>query len=152
MLNIFITSNHIINKETLFHKSQIMITIEEEKKHKKINLINRKKYTNKEYDITIIEIKEEDEINNYIELDDNIINDIFNINKNNEYKDKTIYIMQYPEGELSVSYGILQNIYKGKEYNFNHKCCTREGSSGSPILNINNNKVKYIIKILQVHF
>ena len=73
MLNIFITSNHIINKETLFHKSQIMITIEEEKKHKKINLINRKKYTNKEYDITIIEIKEEDEISNYLELDENIM-------------------------------------------------------------------------------
>ena len=28
------------------------------------------------YDITIIEIKEEDEINNYLELDYNIINDI----------------------------------------------------------------------------
>ena len=27
---------------------------------------------------------------------------------------------------------------KDKEYNFNHKCCTKGGSSGSPILNMNN--------------
>ena len=34
------------------------------------------KYTNEEYDITIIEIKKEDNINNYLELDDILINDI----------------------------------------------------------------------------
>ena len=44
-------------------------------------------YTNKKFDITIIEIKEEDEIKNYLELDDNILNDIlYNENKNNKYK------------------------------------------------------------------
>ena len=37
------------------------------------------KYINEEYDITIIEIKEEDNINNYLELDDVIINEIINI-------------------------------------------------------------------------
>ena len=36
------------------------------------------KYTNEEYDITIIEIKEEDNINHYLELDDIILNDILN--------------------------------------------------------------------------
>ena len=49
-----------------------------------------------------------------------------------------LYIIQYPENELSVSYGILEQIYEDKKYNFNHKCSTRGGSSGSPILNINN--------------
>jgi hypothetical protein len=39
------------------------------------------KYTNKEYDITIIEIKEKDNIKNYLELDDNILNDLID-NKN----------------------------------------------------------------------
>ena len=97
------------------------------------------KYTNEEYDTTIIEIKEEDNIKNYLKLDDIIINDIINnINKNKEYINKTIYIIQYPENELSVSYGILEQIYEDKKYNFNHKCSTRGGSSGSPILNINN--------------
>ena len=78
---------------------------------------------------------EKDNINNYLELDDNIINEL-----NNEYIDKTIYIIQYPEGELSVSYGILDIIYKDRKYNFIHKCSTRLGSSRSPILNIKNNK------------
>ena len=93
-------------------------------------------------DITIIEIKEEDNINNYLELDDNIINDIINNNNyNKEYINETIYIIQYPENKLSVSYGILENIYMDKKYNFNHKCSTKGGSSGSPILNIKSNKL-----------
>ena len=29
-------------------------------------------------------------------------------------------------------------MYEDKEYNFNHKCSTKDGSSGSPILNIKN--------------
>ena len=48
-------------------------------------------------------------INNYLEIDDNIIKEL-----NYEYLDKTIYIIQYPEGELSVSYGILDKIYEDK--------------------------------------
>ena len=74
-----------------------------------------------------------------MELDDKIINDIINnSDENNDYIDETLYIIQYPEGQLSVSYGILQNIFVDKKYNFNHKCCTRRGSSGSPILNLKN--------------
>ena len=117
MLSVFITNNHIINKELLYKDNLIIeINIEEEKDIIKLNLNNRKKYTNEEYDITIIEIKNEDEINNYLELDDNIINDIINnINKNKNYMDKTIYIIQYPKGELSVSYGILNNISLDKK-------------------------------------
>ena len=75
-------------------------------------------------------MNEKDNINNYLELDDEL---------SEEYIDKTIYIIQYPEGELSVSYGILNNICIDKKYNFNHKCSTKGGSSGSPILNIKNN-------------
>ena len=85
MLPVFITNNHIINKE-LFNE-KIQIKIKEEKNKKYINLNkNRKKYTNEKYDITIIEIIEEDNINNYLELDDKILNDIINNeNENEEY-------------------------------------------------------------------
>ena len=71
MLSVFITNNHIINQE-LLNKDNIIIeiNIEEENNIKKLNLNNRKKYTNEEYDITIIEIKNEDEIKIYLELDD----------------------------------------------------------------------------------
>ena len=52
--------------------------------------------------------------------------------------------MQYPEGKLSVSYGKLENISNDKKYNFFHKCSTKHGSFGSPILNLNN-------KIIGIH-
>ena len=140
MLPVFITNNHIINNELLYKEDiKIKIDIYDESDNKEINLNNRMKYTDEEYDITIIEIKKEDNINNYLELDEIIINDIINnINKNKIYINETIYIIQYPENKLSVSYGILENIYIDKKYNFNHKCSTKGGSSGSPILNINN--------------
>ncbi len=52
---------------------------------------------------------------------------------------KSIYILQYPKGTKShVSYGLLSYIKNG---NLNHYCSTEDGSSGSPILSIDNNKV-----------
>ena len=140
MLPIFITNNHIINQNYLDKKNNIPIYIYENKEIiKEINIVNRMKYTNEEYDVTIIEIKEEDNIKNYLELDDTLINNYNNDNR--EYIDETVYMMQYARGKLSVSYGIIKSIYQDKKYDFMHKCSGRFGSSGSPILNINNNKI-----------
>ena len=148
MLKVLMTNNHIINEEILYKCDlKISIYIEEEKKYRELNLNNRIKYTNKkeEYDITIIEIKEEDEIKNFLELDKNILNDIINNeNENDKYIDKTFYVIQYPEGELSVSYGIISNICEDKKYKLLHKCSTKDGSSGSPILTLEN-------KIIGIH-
>jgi len=140
MLTVFITNNHIIDQEFLNKEDAIIqFDIKEETDKININLNNRMKYTSEEYDTTIIEIKEKDNIKNYLELDDIIINDIIkNQNKNKEYEDKTIYIIQYPNGELSVSYGVFLKIYENENYNFNHNCSTQKGSSGSPILTLNN--------------
>ena len=140
MLPVLITNNHIIDNKLLYsNDAKIKIDIKEETEMKEIEFKNRLIYTNKEYDITIIEIKENDKIKNYLELDDIIINDILNdINKNKEYINETIYIIQYCENKLSVSYGLLNDIYTKKKYNFIHKCNTKEGYSGSPILNLNN--------------
>ena len=148
MLKVLMTNNHIINEEILYKCDvKISIYIKEEKKYRELNLNNRIKYTNKkeEYDITIIEIKEEDEIKNFLELDENILNDIINNeNENDKYIDKTFYVIQYPEGELSVSYGIVSNICEDKKYKLLHKCSTKDGSSGSPILTLEN-------KIIGIH-
>ena len=43
-----------------------------------------------------------------------------------------------------ISYGILDKIFEDKKYNFTHKCNTRGGTSGSPILNMNN-------KVIGIH-
>ena len=146
MLNVLITNNHIINDDLLYNTERnIKIKIEEEENEKVINLNNRLRYTSKKYDTTIIEIKEEDKINNFLELDDDIINNIINNkNENVKYKEKTVYIIHYPEGNLSVSYGIINDIFEDEPYNFLHKCSTRKGSSGSPIINLNN-------KIIGIH-
>ena len=146
MLPVLISNNHTINRDFLFNNgSELEIHIKEKKDIIKLNLDKRMKYTNEKYDITIIELKETDEIKNFLELDDIIIDDIINNNnKNKEFIDKTIYIIQYPESELSVSYGLLDNIYADKNYNFIHKCSTKNGSSGSPIMNMSN-------KIIGVH-
>ena len=145
MFPVFITNNHIINEKILYAENAV---IEIEIKYdgiKKLNLNNRYKYTNKEYDITIIEIKNTDDIISFLQLDDTIINNIIkNENKNELYINKTLYIIQYPNGKLSVSYGTLETILNEKKYYFYHKCSTKGGSSGSPILNLNN-------KILGIH-
>ena len=91
LLPVFITNNHIINNDILNKENiKIQLDIKEEDNIKEIKLNNRMKYTSEEYDITIIEIKEEDNITNYLELDDIIINDIINNKiKINKYKWKT---------------------------------------------------------------
>ena len=148
MLPVMITNNHIINYNSLYNgKGKLSIIIKAENVMKdldlNLDLNNRMKYTNEVYDITIIEIKEKDNIKNYLELDDDIISDtaIKSSIQHIDYMDKTIYIIQYPEGELSVSFGTLNDIYANEKYNFKHRCSTRKGSSGSPILNANNNKI-----------
>ena len=143
MLRVLITNNHVINENLLFQENErISIEIKAENDNKYLNLNNRIKYTNQEFDITIIEIKDEDKINSFLELDDALIKDIImNSNNNNKFIEETIYAMQYLEGRLSVSFGILDKIYVDRKYRFIHKCCTKGGSGGSPILNINNNKV-----------
>ena len=79
LLPVLITSNQVINKDDILKMKTISIYINNDKKIKTLKLDrNRKIYTNEKFDITIIEIKEnEDKLNNkYLELDDAII--IFN--------------------------------------------------------------------------
>ena len=135
-----ITNNHIIDEKELNKENQKIYysTYNDKKSNNKspkyIELKNRMKYTSKKYDVTIIEIKESDNINKFLDLE----LEINNINYNKE----TIYILHYPSYEnISVSYGIINNYKEDKEYEFIHHCNTEKGSSGSPILDIKNNKI-----------
>ena len=138
---VLITCNHVIDEEIIKKDDNIIVTLNNDKEKKIINLNkNRKIYTNKKelYDTTIIEIKEEDNINKYLDLDVHLFDDIQNICNEN------IYVIQYPKLKLSqqiaaVSYGILKTI--NNEYKINHTCSTETGASGSPILNISENTV-----------
>ena len=138
LLTVLISNNHVINDDILKKKEKILISINNTKKE--LELQNRIIYSNKEYDITIIEIKEKsDKINNYLELDYNLNDNMSNI----DYVKESIYLIQY-EGaktEVSVSYGILNGIDELNRYTFRHLCSTEKGSSGSPILNPKTNKI-----------
>ena len=143
---VMITNNHIIDEKYIKENNNINITLNDDNICKTIILNdNRKIYTNKEYDITIIEIKcekdklnekdEKDKINNFMNLDKKI----FNENSNELYKKQSIYIPQYLYGEKAVvSYGIINNIVGN---NISHFCFTESGSSGSPIIDLLNNKI-----------
>ena len=106
MKPVLITSSYLINEEILNNEEEIIIKIEEDIDIKTINLKNRMKYINKLYNIAIIELIDDYNITNYLELDERIIN-----NKDIDNKNENIYIIQYPEGKLSVSYGIINNIF-----------------------------------------
>ena len=48
------------------------------------------------------------------------------------YSNKSIYLINYPEDKnVVISYGQPPNFSESKIF---HKCTTKEGSSGSPIL------------------
>ena len=136
---VMITNNHIINEEIIKNNKIIRVTLNDDKQYIDIKLDNKRKiYTNIKDDITIIEIKDEKkEIKEFLEIDPNIFKN--NINLFNE----NIYLLQYPKylhmQIASVSYGFLREINNNSDIILS--CSTESGSSGSPILNISNNKV-----------
>ena len=148
-LSVLITNNHIINKELLSKpNAKISFSTKNDKNSKEISFHGRKRMTfsKDKYDTTIIEIRNEDNIKNFMELDDAIINDIFKDENNNinEFENQSIYIIQYPNEILSVSFGRINELDCCKSYEIVHRCNTEKGASGSPILKLNN-------KIIGVH-
>ena len=58
------------------------------------------------------------------------------------YSNKSIYLINYPENkDVVVSYAQPPNFSESEIF---HKCTTKKGSSGSPILIINNQKLIWI--------
>lgn len=67
-------------------------------------------------------------------MDNNI-----NINLNNYFSKKSIYVLHYPKGDkVKVSYGLSNKILYNK---IQHYCRSEEGSSDSPILLLEEFKV-----------
>ena len=133
LLPVLMTNNHVVNEDDLIMGGVIDISFNNDKIYKKIIINNsRKTYTNKDLDVTIIQIHpDSDTINDYIDIDD--------YNKKQFKKGDNIYLLQYPKGfEASLSIGTLLNI---TEKNIEHRCSTTYGSSGGPILNLSNYKL-----------
>jgi len=144
LLYTLITNNHVLNENDIKNDKIIKLIMynKEQNIEKKIRIdYSRKKYTilkEKEgVDITFIEIKpNEDKITNFLEIDDKILE--------LECIKKSIYILHYPKNKLLVSYGLMNGICDNKK--INHYCNTEKGSSGSPILSLDN------FKVIGVHY
>ena len=139
LLPILMTNNHVLNQNQIEISKNINITLNNEQKEYTIKIDNKRKvYTlNKPYDVTFIEIKKDDglNINIFLEID----NQIFEANPNQIYAQKTIYLIHYPKGEeLKYSLGVIKDI---KSNNIYHFCHSENGSSGGPLINLNNFKV-----------
>ena len=133
---VLITSYQIINEYYLNQSNAINLLMNDFNQLKVINLDpTRNYYFNPLYNTTIIELKDYDNINNYLELNDTL----FENNLQNIFKEESIYILQYLNGgKASVSYGIINKL---NGFNIKHTCYINSGSIGAPILDINSNKV-----------
>ena len=104
------------------------------------------KYFDKPKDITIIEIKESDEIYKeikYLNYDLNFMKDGYSI-----YDEAYIFTIEYPYGgDASYSYGKILDIYNNEE--FEHDIATVKGSSGCPII-LPNDNIK-LIRVIGIH-
>ena len=135
-----ITNYHVIDDKFIKSNKNVKIELNNQKIIKMININENKiiySSKNKEYDIVIIKLGKEDDVEDidYLEIDDNLLN----TNSEYAYNDSAIYVLHYPLGkEAIVSYGYGITM---KNYNIIHKCKTTFGSSGSPILNLSTNKV-----------
>ena len=129
-MKVLITNNHVINQDFLNSQKNLVIYFEKDEveKQKIINLdINRFKFTDESLDTTAIEILEEDLIDDYFIVDEEII-------KDNEFINNSVFNLQFPEGgKLKASFGkIIKST--NKKTQFIYDAGTEAGSSGSPII------------------
>ena len=88
------------------------------------------------YDIMIIKLNEEDNINEYLELDEKIFNNDSEIYNETKY----VYMLSFSENRKpKISFG---DLLKGKLYDeIEYNCASGPGSAGAPILDYYSNKV-----------
>ena len=134
-----ITNNHVLTKNDISIGNRIYLSLNNEKKQLEIIIDeNRKTFTSKEFDITIIEIRKNDGLNkdSFLEIDNKIFNDKIDI-----FQQNSIYLLHYPKGgEAEFSTGIIQKI-ANNGFTIEHLCDSRGGSSGGPLINSTNFKV-----------
>ena len=134
---VLMTGYNMIKTEDINKNNNIGIFLGDEKEKKYIQLGNKRRiYSDEKLGIRMIILENKDNINNdknYLELDDNLLVNNFN------FKNNSIYILQRAQNKIeSVSFGKISEI---KDNKIKHLCKKENGSYGSPILNLSNNKV-----------
>ena len=143
LLPVFITCYHVLEEKDIIEGNKIELNFNNEEKKVILTMDkSRKIYVNNEkYDITIIEIKNNDGIdkNKFLDVDDYLYK---SDNLNNIYSaKKNIYLIQYPKGFKSkISFGKIKDI-SFNNFKIEYISTTDKGSSGSPIFNVLNYKI-----------
>ena len=142
-LKCLITNYHVINPSLENENIEIEI---HNKKTMKLKFNKRyTKFIEKPRDMAIIEIKEKDEIYNDIIFLDYDLNCIKT--KYPKYKGADVFSIEHPCGkDASSESGIIINI---NEYEFDHNIATDNGSSGCPIILLNNNI--NMVQVIGIH-
>ena len=147
-LKYLVTNYHVINPTIINNNIELEIWNQEKMK---LNLAepNRNiKYFENPKDITVIEINKEDNIYKDIEFlnyDNNYINFGYKI-----YKNVDIFSIQHPCGNnAACASGTIINIYESEFAEFDHNISTDNGSSGCPIILLNNNI--NLIQVIGIH-
>ena len=140
--SVLITNNHVLEENDILEGKTIHFTLSKEKIKKKIAIVNKRKtYSNKHLDVTIIQLfPSEDSIEQDSFLD--IDKKIFIEDPNKEFKNKDIYIIGKIE---EFSHGKIKGIDEDGIF-IQHLCSTESGMSGSPIINLNNERILGIHK------
>ena len=127
-----------------YHEKNINIIVDDHLNKLELDE-NRFIYQNKEYNIAILEIIEKGKIDDYYYLE---LDDIYYEHKNLfEYDRKSIYILHYYSESLCVSYGLMRTLIDSENSEIiKHNCETEVYSFGSPIFNLETNKVLGIHK------
>ena len=132
-IKVLLTCYHVLfddKNDNNYQIVEIFYHIENQGK-KALNLNNRKTWSDKDLDYMCIEILEEDNIHDYLNIDENIIQDNYPLN---ELQKKEIYIfnskLEFSIGNLLI---VNKNIYYDSE--------TKSGWSGAPIFFKNENNI-----------
>ena len=133
-LKVLMTNNHVLNKDDISIDKKIKFSLNNDKIFYEIQIDEaRKIYTNDKYDITILEIKQNDKLDkiSFFDVDDRI----FQEENKDIFKNMQIYLLHYPKGnKMEYSMGLIKNINEDN-YTIRHSCDTNSGSSGCPIIN-----------------
>ena len=139
------TNAHVVKEDMIKNKEKIKIKYDIEEKELNLELNEEERiincYEGFGYDISIIEIIPKDEIKDktYF-LEPNTAN-------YDNFIEKEIQIIQFPDGErLSLSKAKITGKLKTYDYMFFHEASTEKGSSGSPIVLKNDDRVLGIHK------
>ena len=143
LLPVLVTNNKILTKNDIMNNKIIKFSIKNDEKNIEIKMDNsRKTYSNKQYGITIIEMKKEDDLdfNGFLNIDEDFSNDTSN-------NIKSIYLIYYNKENKSIySNGKIKSI--SDDGNIKFLCSTEQSSSGCPIINLDNYKVIGINKTI----